>query len=458
MGVVMATLLVNALTIGGLLRILGLDRLSPAELFARFESLKMLKRETRNRIAKFAEERAIAPNIVQRVQTEYLSGESRLEAEREAGMAGEGELSESDRIGVVAVQALTAEKRHYWKEFYEGNLTEQAYKQLIQDVDYQTDRVKVSGELSTDFEEASTRESPLDRLLYKLGIFSKYLQRRKVSRIANHFEENCAEASAARSVVALLDRFLKEGSIDEDAYEPIRRYYQNRHDKAQRELTAMATDYPDYVDRTQEFLLARSCLHSEEASLDMLRELGLVPDKVYMEQKVEIEEGFERLRARPVDTLQLDPVSLLAQIPLFGHCTEIDIGKIAEMLESESFAEGDKIVRQGESGESMYVIARGTVQVLKEMRTEEPRLLAILGAGGFFGEIALLDESPRTATVRAAAPCTMLRLRRRNLEDLMALSTETRDAVHKAYKERLAATASLADEGGAPAGSEAAPA
>ena len=52
----------------------------------------------------------------------------------------------------------------------------------------------------------------------------------------------------------------------------------------------------------------------------------------------------------------------------------------------------------------------------------------------------------------------MLRLRRRNLEDLMALSTETRDAVHKAYKERLAATASLADEGGAPAGSEAAPA
>jgi hypothetical protein len=420
----------------------------------------MLKRETRARIASFAEERAIATHIVARVQGEYLSGESKLDAEREAGMGEAGELSERDRLGVVAIQALSAEKKHYWGEFYNGNLTEQAYKRLIQDIDFLTDHVKESGELISDFEEASSRESPLDRFLYKLGIFRSHLQRRKVSQIANHFEGNCAITAASRSVVALMDRLLKEGSTaDEDAHDAIRRYYQNRHDKAQRELTAMATDYPDYVERTQEFLLGRSCLHSEETSLEMLRELGLVPDKVYLEQKVEIEEGFERLRARPIETLQLDPQSLLAQIPLFGHCTGIDVGKIASMLESESFAEGDKIVRQGESGDSMYVIARGTVKVLlKEAQAEEPRLLAILGTGGFFGEIALLDESPRTATVRAAAPCTMLRLRRRNLEKLMELSPETREAVDRAYKERLTATASLNDAGRVPEGGQTAPA
>ena len=403
MGVVMATLLVNALTIGGLLHLLGLDRLSPAELFARFESLKMLKRETRNRIARFAEERAIAPNIVERVQREYLLGESRLDDERNAGVGETDQLSERDRLGVVAIQALSAEKKHYWGEFYEGNLTEQAYKLLIQDIDFLTDRVKESGELTSDFEEAITRESPVDRLLYRLGIFRKYLQKRKVSQIANHFEENCAITAASRSVMALMDRLLKESSIDEDAYDSIRRYYQNRHDKAQRELTSMATDYPDYVERTQEFLLARSCLHSEEASLEMLRELGLVPDKVYLEQKGEIEEGFERLRARPIETLQLDPESLLAQIPLFAHCTGIDIGKIAEMLESESFAEGDKIIRQGESGESMYVIARGTVRVLKETRAEEPRLLAILGTGGGVSERSHCSTN-RRAPQRFAPP------------------------------------------------------
>jgi len=84
--------------------------------------------------------------------------------------------------------------------------------------------------------------------------------------------------------------------------------------------------------------------------------------------------------------------------------------------------------------------------------------LAFLGTGGFFGEIALLDESPRTATVRAAAPCTMLRLRRRNLEKLMELSPETREAVDRAYKERLTATASLNDAGRVPEGGQTAPA
>ena len=441
----MATLLVNALTIGPLLRVLGFDRLSPAEMFARFESLLILKRETRDRVAKFAEEQAIAPTIVQQVQQDYLSGEARLEAEREAWLADGGELSQSDRIQVLANQALRAEKKHYWEEFYDGNLTEAAYKQLAQDVDYQSDHVKVYRRLPESFEEASTRESVLDRLLYRLGIFKGYLQKRKVSQIADSFEENCAATAAARSVAALLDRLLREGSVDEDTHATIRSYYQKRHDKAQRGLTTTATAYPEYVERTQQYLLTRSCLHNEETSLEMLRELGLVPDKVYLEQKAEIEEGLERLRARPVETLRLDPESLIAHIPLFEHCGGGGVQRIAEMLEPEFFAEGDKIVRQGESGESMYVIARGTVQVLRE-DGHESRLLA------------LLAESPRTATVRAATPCTVLRLRRKNLAQLMNTYSEIRDNVQRAYKERLAAIAALAPKGDAPPAGEVAPA
>ena len=95
-----------------------------------------------------------------------------------------------------------------------------------------------------------------DRLLYRLGIFSGYLQKRKVSQIADRFEENCAETAAARSVAALLDRLLREGSVEEDSHATVRSYYQKRHDKAQRELTTMATDYPEYVARTQEYLPA----------------------------------------------------------------------------------------------------------------------------------------------------------------------------------------------------------
>lgn len=363
------------------------------------------------------------------------------------GLARTDELESTDmkrrfQIGI----ALLFSEYVLGGEFYNGHQREQAYKQLIHDVDYQSDHVKAYGELPGTFEEASTRENPLDYLLYKLGIFGRYLQGRKVSHMADRFEQNCAIAAAARSVAALLDRLHREGTIDEDAYDSVRSYYKLRHEKAQRALAAMAADYPAYVERTQEFLLTRSCLHSEKAALEMLRELGLVPDQVYIQHKEEIEKGFARLRTRPVEDLQLDPASLLAQIPLFEHCGENSLKRITEFLESESFAEGDRIVRQGESGESMYVIARGAVQVLKEGDGDQPNLLAILAAGGFFGEIALLAESPRTATVRAASPCTLLRLRRRNLETLMGMSPEIRPAIERAYKERLAKLEALARE------------
>ncbi len=452
MGVVMATLLVNALTIGPLLKLLGFDSLSPAELFARFESLTLLKREIRERIPDFATERAIAPAIVEKVGARYRAEERRIEDERKHAFSEGMEFAEKDRLQVLANQALRTEKRHYWEEFSNGHLTEQAYKQLINDVDYQSDHVKAYGSLPDTFREAGTKESALDHLLYRLGMFKGYAQERRVRHIADRFEQNLAKSAAAAKVKALLDRIQMDSFVDEDTTSAVGDYYRHRSDKARRELAAMANDYPEYVERTQEFLLTRSCLTQEQSTLGMLRELGLMPDKAYMQQREEIREEFERLRARPVEALRLDPESLLAQIQLFGLCGPDSIQRIAAMMEPESFAEGDDVVRQGESGDSMYVIARGTVEVLRESDGER-HMMALLCAGGFFGEIALLADTTRTATVRAAAPCTVLRLRRENLEKLMEMSPDIHDAVHKAYKERLAATRSFgSEEGEAPAG------
>jgi CPA1 family monovalent cation:H+ antiporter len=439
MGVVMATLLVNALTLAPLLRWLGFDRLSPAELFARFESLLLLKRDTRANIQEFAAERAIAPHVVDRVRTNYLESEERIEQEREASLSAEGQLSARDRVQILAQQVLQAEKRHYWTEFSGGQLREQAYKQLIQDVDYQTDHVKAFKELPLIFEQAGARESPIDRVLYRLGVFSSYLQSRKISQMADRFEQYSAKTAASRSVLKLLDRLRREETIDQSAYDTVHSYYQHAFEGAQESLAVMGSDYPEYVERTQEYLLTRRCLQNEERTLEMVRRLGLVPDKVYLEQKGDIEEAFEKLRTRPVDTLQLDAKSLLAQIPLFQLCNKDGIARIAELMESESFAEGDRVVRQGESGDSMYVVARGSVKVVLEVEGEPPNLLAVLCAGGFFGEIALLTASPRTATVLAATPGTLLRLRRENLRELLDLSPELRDDVNRAYKERVAA-------------------
>ena len=102
--------------------------------------------------------------------------------------------------------------------------------------------------------------------------------------IVDRFEQNLAKSAAAVEVTALLDRIRGDSVIDEDTTATVRDHYRHRSDKARRELTAMATDYPEYVERTQEFLLTRSCLTLEQTTLEMLRDLGLMPDKAYVQQ------------------------------------------------------------------------------------------------------------------------------------------------------------------------------
>jgi voltage-gated potassium channel Kch len=123
-------------------------------------------------------------------------------------------------------------------------------------------------------------------------------------------------------------------------------------------------------------------------------------------------------------------------------------------------AGADAVVNPGTIGGLRLVseLVRPSIVMIKEVENQPPDLLAILVAGGFFGEIALLAESPKTATVRAAIPCTMLRLRRRYLETLMDATPDLRSSVHRAYKERLAALESLGNGKSAPAVGDASPA
>jgi CRP/FNR family cyclic AMP-dependent transcriptional regulator len=94
-----------------------------------------------------------------------------------------------------------------------------------------------------------------------------------------------------------------------------------------------------------------------------------------------------------------DPrVALLRKVPLFGACDERQLGFIASQVEEMDFATGHVLCREGESGEEFFVIVSGTAEVKRGSRD-----VGQLGAGDFFGEIALIDRGPRTATVVATS-------------------------------------------------------
>jgi hypothetical protein len=112
-------------------------------------------------------------------------------------------------------------------------------------------------------------------------------------------------------------------------------------------------------------------------------------------------------------------------------------------LEPMKVAAGETVLRQGQPADRFYIIARGELDILREDGDESggDRRLATLGPGQFFGEIGLLTDRPRTASVRARGPVELLALDRKHFETLVAQSKASADELTVVARERLAAAA-----------------
>ena len=92
---------------------------------------------------------------------------------------------------------------------------------------------------------------------------------------------------------------------------------------------------------------------------------------------------------------------VLANVELFAELDKDDIDRIAKSAIVRDFQKGDVIVRENEAGVALYIVARGTVEVVKGLGSGSEQKLAELTEGSFFGEMALFDNHVRSASVRA---------------------------------------------------------
>jgi voltage-gated potassium channel len=122
--------------------------------------------------------------------------------------------------------------------------------------------------------------------------------------------------------------------------------------------------------------------------------------------------------------------SMVARVPLFAGLSAADIADISRLLRAQTVDAGTMIVRRGESGDSMYFIANGEVEV------ELPDKRARLGSGDFFGEVAVLGRARRMATVTAVTRTNLLILDAQDLEALMEREKRIAERIHEALRGR----------------------
>jgi len=87
---------------------------------------------------------------------------------------------------------------------------------------------------------------------------------------------------------------------------------------------------------------------------------------------------------------------------LFGHADEATLDTLAAALRIRRFRKGETVFHQGDPGDALFIVASGSVKVvLPSDEGAEPAIVAVLGPGEFFGELALLDGAPHSATIVA---------------------------------------------------------
>ena len=134
--------------------------------------------------------------------------------------------------------------------------------------------------------------------------------------------------------------------------------------------------------------------------------------------------------------------SSLGEIPVFRSLAASEHEVLAGMLITEQIAAGREVFRQGDRGDKLYVIARGTVTVsarapAPEPASEEDKLIAVLQDGDHFGEIALIHDAPRMATVRTRTDCVFLTLPSHEFRELLRRSPELRRKFEEISRQRL---------------------
>ena len=129
----------------------------------------------------------------------------------------------------------------------------------------------------------------------------------------------------------------------------------------------------------------------------------------------------------------------LEQIPILANLGQPMLAELQSHFLTEHFPAGRAMVHEGDPGNRFYIIVRGTVTVTKaNVDGDNPDTLGVLQDGDFFGEIALLKDTPRTTTVHAKQPCICLTLSRESFEAILNRFPAIQQKVTEVAKARYA--------------------
>jgi CRP/FNR family cyclic AMP-dependent transcriptional regulator len=130
-------------------------------------------------------------------------------------------------------------------------------------------------------------------------------------------------------------------------------------------------------------------------------------------------------------------VAMLRSVPLFASLAEEPLRMLTTVVTRRSVTRGTIIMAAGDPTDSLYIVLSGRLKVMMSDAEGKEVILTIIGPGEFFGEMGLIDDAPRSASVVAIEPCELLAINRRDFKKCLAENFEMAMAVMRGLVRRL---------------------
>ena len=427
---VLFTLFVNATTLGLIMHVLGLDKLSRLELALRDRVLAL----SRVNVDRHLQEIMRQHNA--RVDGIDADPASAGEASIESAPA-ELALSLGERVKVGLVTLCTREKELYLELFEQQILSRRMVAVLAARADRLIDTVRDHGVAGYEqwLHDISLPDAGFRAALWlhrRLG-FAGLL----TERLADRFEILMVSQSMLGELAAFNVSSVAD-LLGPDAEVELAAVIENRQEVVDSALRALSLQYPGYAESIQARQLERAAIRFEAAEYARRLQEGIISREVYNDLRHQLAKRRGAIGQRPPLDLGLELAGMISRVSLFASLDSKTITEVGKRLRALVALPHEKIVAIGGPPDAMYFIAAGEVTV------KAPTFEVKLKEGDFFGEMGLLTDQPRNADVIADGYCHLLVLYRKDFRQLLDKRPAVRAEIEAVAARRIAETASEA--------------
>ncbi len=426
-GIVLLTLLVNATTIKTLVNKLGLTELPAVKKLMFSNASGNISQGCENEMDLLKDDRFLSGanwGLVRNFLPEPVSYP--LTAQ---------ELSGMDTLAEIRRRLLEKERSSYWAQFRSGLLGARAVAQLDNNL---SEFVDLQGKVpltERDYLESLCTVSKLTEALKDLPFLKRYFS----DKITQSYDSAKAFVIAQQTMAKMVDSLVKEldESGDQEKQQKTARLLkdeirQNRL-RGLEYIRNMHESYPEATVGIETKDAIRSVLNHERTSIKKLKGEGMLEADEATRMITDVEERMKKVMDSPLELRLPEPEEVLREVTWLKGMSSDLISKILNASEPRAYNSGDIVMRQGDEGDGMIVITRGSVRV-----SIGDVVVDIMGRGAVIGEMAVLGGVPRTANVVADSPVTALWLTTEAMQAIMGDSPELSGSLWKTAAMRFA--------------------